>query len=128
MKKDQAEIDRLSKIVEEMQKSREFFSTIARAADLVGFEIENCGRDLSGEQLGRLVAAFNARFSFALLVQPYASNDMRGCYRLLAVRDYSQVPVWTGEWERKIPKDDEVAMRHFVLGFTAAEESRKTRS
>jgi hypothetical protein len=96
MKKEKAgEVERLSKIIEEMQKSQEFFSTIARAVDLVGFEIEHCGRDLSGEQLGRLVAAFNARFSFALLVQPYGSNDMRGCYRLLAVRDYSQVPVWT---------------------------------
>lgn len=126
MKKEKAgEVERLSKIIEEMQSQREFFSTIARAEDLVGFEIEHCGIDLSGEQLGRLVAAFNARFSFALLVQPYGSNDMRGCYRLLAVRDYSQVPVWTGEWERKIPRDDEVAMRHFVFGFVAAEEIRK---
>lgn len=127
MKRGKGEVERLKKIIEEMQSQREFFSTIARAVDFVGFEIEHCASGLSGEQLGRLVAAFNARFGFALLVQPYASNDMRGCYRLLVVHDYSQVSIWTGEFERKIPTKDEVAMRHFVLGFAAAEESRKTR-
>jgi hypothetical protein len=124
-----AEIARLTKEVAELkasvERTRAFFSDITRAEDLVGFLIEPCTSDLSGEQLGRLVFSFNERFAFALFVQPYASNDMREHYRLLAVRDYSTAGVWTGEWERKISRDDEIAMRHFVLGFIAAEESKR---
>ena len=117
------EVARLEKIIEEMEKHREYFSTITRVEDLVGFLMDYVGDGLSSKDLGKLVAAFNDAFSYGLFVQFYGANDRRGQYRLFAIRRQSSV--WTGEWERKIPKEDETAMRHFIRGFVAAVESRK---
>lgn len=93
-----------------------------RTADLIGFLITSYHsmEDLDGRELGRLVEAFNANFAFYnLVVQNFQANDKHGQYKLYAIKRYSDAFRPDPVRDRQLPKEDEVAMRHFLHGFIA---------
>lgn len=93
-----------------------------RTTDLIAFPITcyHSMDDLDGRELGRLVEAFNANFAFYnLVVQDFQAKDDHGRYRLLAIRRYSEAFRPDPVRDRQLPKEDEIAMRHFLHGFTA---------
>lgn len=121
-----AEIARLRAELEDLKDSKNFYSSFPGATDLVGFKIADVyNDDLKLEDLGRLQTAFNKRFHYCLLVQPHMDNSMHGQYRLLAVYRHTDVHAWDKEQKRKLPREDEIAMRHFIMGFEAAVEAAK---
>ena len=129
------EIERLRKENEELREKTTFFST-CYSHELVGFEIDrgsihlwNNGEKMTNDDLGRLVAAFNEKFHYGLFVQYHMANDDRGQYRLLAIYRYTNVRGIASpgdpDGRKKLPREDETAMRNFVRGFVAAVESEK---
>ena len=122
-----AEITRLRTELEDLKDSKNFYSSFPGATDLIGFKLADVqsGDAMTLEDLGRLQTAFNKRFHYCLLVQPYMANDLYGQYRLLAIYRHTDVHAWDVEGKRKLPREDEIAMRHFIMGFEAAVEAAK---
>ena len=125
------EIKRLRAELEDLKTSKNFYSSFPSVADLVGFKIaDDVDRNdsVTLEDLGNLQTAFNKRFHYCLLVQPYMDNSMHGQYRLLAVYRHTDVNAWDTEGKRKLPREDEIAMRHFIAGFEAAVEASRRKT
>jgi hypothetical protein len=122
-----AEIARLRAELEDLKDSKHFYSSFPNATDLVGFKIADVDRSDSTtlEDLGHLQTAFNKRFHYCLLVQPYMDNSLHGQYRLLAIYRHTDVHAWDTEQKRKLPREEEIAMRHFIAGFEAAVEASR---
>jgi len=120
----EAENQKLKEQVEELEaqpKSDSFYDASVRAVDLIAFPLGyHHMDDLDGRELGRLVEAFNANFAFYnLVVQNYQAKDEHGQYKLLAIRRHSDAFRPDPVRDRQFPKEDEVAMRHFLHGFAA---------
>jgi hypothetical protein len=124
-----AEIARLRAELEDLKTSKNFYSSFPNATDLIGFKIAdadaNRNDSMTLEDLGHLQTAFNGRFHYCLLVQPYMDNSLHGHYRLLAVYRHTDVHAWDTEQKRRLPREDEIAMRHFIAGFEAAVEASR---
>jgi hypothetical protein len=124
-----AEIARLRAELEDLKTSKNFYSSFPNATELIGFKIADVyrGSSMALKDLGRLQIAFNGRFHYCLLVQPYMDNSLHGQYRLLAIYRHTDVHAWDTEQKRKLPREDEIAMRHFIAGFEAAVEASKVK-
>lgn len=122
-----AEIARLRAELEDLKTSKNFYASFPGVTDLIGFKIADVNRNdsMTLEDLGRLQTAFNGRFHYCLLVQPHMDNSLHGQYRLLAVYRHTDVHAWDTEGKRKLPREDEIAMRHFIAGFEAAVEASR---
>ena len=104
----------------ERGKPDSYFSDV-RTTDLIGFPIGSYSMDdLDGRELGRLVEAFNGNFAFHnLVVQYFQANDEHGRYKLFAIKRHSTAFGPDPVRDRQLPKEDEIAMRHFLRGFIA---------
>lgn len=131
MKEKNVEIERLRKENDELREKATFLSTCS-PHDLVGFEIDrgsirmwNNGEKITNDDLGRLVSAFNEKFHYGLFVQFYMANSDHGQYRLFAIYRHTDTFGGDPEGRKKLPREDETAMRNFVRGFVAAVESER---
>jgi hypothetical protein len=107
--------------VRKKDKPDSFYADV-RTTDLIAFPIGpyHSMNDLDGRELGRLVEAFNNEFRFYnLVVQDFQSNADQGRYKLFAIRRYSEAFRPDEVRDRQIPKEDTIAMRHFLKGFIA---------
>lgn len=87
------------------------------AFSLVGTSSHTLGKD----ELGKLVVAFNERFSgYSLFVHQYCSNDRRNDYELYVIRS---ITTCSSMDEHKIPRDEDASMRDFVRGFAQGRRS-----
>jgi hypothetical protein len=131
MKEKNGEIERLRKENEELREKATFLS-ISSPHEFVGFEVGrgsfrmwNNGEKITNDDLGRLVAAFNEKFHYGLFVQFYMANSDHGQYRLFAIYRHTDVHGGDPEGRKKLPREDETAMKNFVRGFVAAVESER---
>jgi hypothetical protein len=121
----EAENRKLQDELEELRnhpKSDSYYDTSVRPVDLIAFPVTSyhAMADLDGRELGRLVAAFNEHFAFYnLVVQNFQAKDDHGRYKLLAIKRYSEAFRPDPVRDRQFPREDEVAMRHFLHGFVA---------
>lgn len=81
---------------------------------------------MTREELGKLVMAFNARFSYQLFIQQDMDQGRRHYAKFFAVKKNNCFSNDKGDYNLKMTETDETAMNNFVLAFiTACQAVRK---
>lgn len=75
---------------------------------------------MTRDELGKMVMAFNARFSYQLFIQQDMDQSRRHYVKFYTVKKNSCFSSDKGDYNLKMSSNDETAMNNFILGFIQA--------